>query len=159
MVSIECFNPRAREGRDPPLFVIASCQFNVSIHAPARGATDAVKVLQEQGVVSIHAPARGATASLTEISTKIGVSIHAPARGATESRHRDLQGRKRFQSTRPRGARLVSAHGICKDCGVSIHAPARGATHQFHPYHVVTRQVSIHAPARGATQRFIRVSV
>ena len=34
---------------------------NVSIHAPARGATHRRKAKQEQDNVSIHAPARGAT--------------------------------------------------------------------------------------------------
>ena len=33
--------------------------------------------------VSIHAPARGATDMDDELITKYGVSIHAPARGAT----------------------------------------------------------------------------
>ena len=36
---------------------------NVSIHAPARGATKLIRVPVEAVEVSIHAPARGATAS------------------------------------------------------------------------------------------------
>ena len=33
--------------------------------------------------ISIHAPARGATEEVREIKTGMDISIHAPARGAT----------------------------------------------------------------------------
>ncbi len=51
-VTLVSFNPRARKGRDPFATTRRKSQSTVSIHAPARGATDSV---------SIHAPARGAT--------------------------------------------------------------------------------------------------
>ena len=35
--------------------------------------------------ISIHAPARGATQSAGDKMVKVGISIHAPARGATQS--------------------------------------------------------------------------
>ncbi len=56
-----------------------------------------------------------------------------------------------FQSTRPRGARLVgpSISGVEKT--VSIHAPARGATPGGAGWRRAPAPVSIHAPARGAT--------
>ena len=55
----------------------------VSIHAPARGATQGMTLVGAREVVSIHAPARGATLYY-ETRTEAGkVSIHAPARGAT----------------------------------------------------------------------------
>ena len=38
-----------------------------------------------------------------------------------------------FQSTRPRGARLLILGGMKQNIEVSIHAPARGATLQFFP--------------------------
>ena len=41
----------------------------VSIHAPARGATDDVYQAQVRYKVSIHAPARGATASWRQPGT------------------------------------------------------------------------------------------
>ena len=57
---------------------------NVSIHAPARGATGAEQVVGIFEKVSIHAPARGATIDGNEIRWDgQKVSIHAPARGAT----------------------------------------------------------------------------
>ncbi len=77
----------------------------------------------------------------------------------------------RFQSTRPRGARLLAANVVrwlvCFNPRarvgrdkpsikglyvyyVSIHAPAWGATSRVDK-HVTQVQVSIHAPAWGAT--------
>ena len=55
-----------------------------------------------------------------------------------------------FQSTRPRGARLpLTGRGV-ERIVVSIHAPTRGATDDCGGAFVVQR-VSIHAPTRGAT--------
>ena len=54
------FNPRSREGSDNV------CSFlyilhNISIHAPARGATSTYQLMLLCSFISIHAPARGAT--------------------------------------------------------------------------------------------------
>ena len=57
---------------------------------------------------------------------------------------------RRFQSTRPRGARRGMGEAVCGLQSVSIHAPAWGATSRDvrqEPIH----DVSIHAPAWGAT--------
>ena len=99
----------------------------VSIHAPARGATNARTQPSSLAKVSIHAPARGATEVIGGSANATAVSIHAPARGAT------------------------CQDGLgATETDVSIHAPARGATQAAG--HVPGRAVvSIHAPARGAT--------
>ena len=55
----------------------------VSIHAPARGATNPMRWSPAIHRVSIHAPARGATALHHGDDRLRHVSIHAPARGAT----------------------------------------------------------------------------
>ena len=55
-----CFNPRSRKGSDIPIFT-AFLTLYVSIHAPARGATDGQRNNRGSLQVSIHAPARGAT--------------------------------------------------------------------------------------------------
>jgi len=125
--SISCFNPRPREGGDPSARanLAQPKEFqstpprggrrehdepedghpNVSIHAPARGATRERFLAHLRQLVSIHAPARGATTAPIYAQAVRLVSIHAPARGATPGpQHRGV------------GAR------------VSIHAPARGAT-------------------------------
>ena len=61
--------------------------------------------LRARSAISIHAPARGATQTYVEIYNLIDISIHAPARGATTRRSPDLTVRI-FQSTLPRGERL-----------------------------------------------------
>tara|TARA_Y100001001_G_scaffold151220_1_gene162596 strand:- start:10520 stop:10771 length:252 start_codon:yes stop_codon:yes gene_type:complete len=79
----ECFNPRAREGRDG-IDVEVLKDWLVSIHAPARGATVWNVAAGPSIQVSIHAPARGATARHGVDRRRRRVSIHAPARGATQ---------------------------------------------------------------------------
>ena len=76
------FNPRARGGRDQ------------------RQAYSIAK----QKEVSIHAPAGGATQWFVNSSSAKKVSIHAPAGGATKIEKKRLTFIA-FQSTRPRGAR------------------------------------------------------
>ena len=97
----------------------------VSIHAPARGATGQLaytvvrlefQFTRPRGArhgacaclprmaVSIHAPTRGATIFLHHVLWSHNVSIHAPTRGATTPMPRESR-RRRFQFTRPRGAR------------------------------------------------------
>ncbi len=78
-----CFNPRARAGRDKDDYIYYESAKNVSIHAPARGATYYVNKQNTGGGVSIHAPARGATPEQVLTRAFKDVSIHAPARGAT----------------------------------------------------------------------------
>ena len=100
--------------------------------------------------VSIHAPAWGATRVPQEYRHWSGISIHAPAWGATDALLADFQESILFQSTHPRGVRLLvmvmgcalnvfqSTHprgvrqviGLCVlgDLPVSIHAPTWGAT-------------------------------
>ena len=144
-----CFNPRPRTGSDARMFsttggqpmfqstpphgerlVISSVTplvIDVSIHAPARGATAPRLHVAGGCVVSIHAPARGATHVAGQRLDLGDVSIHAPARGATTFEDTDFWPED-----------------------VSIHAPARGAT-GFPSPRRSPRAVSIHAPARGAT--------
>ena len=55
----------------------------ISIHAPARGATDSAKNTSYDTSISIHAPARGATQGREDHMDRLTISIHAPARGAT----------------------------------------------------------------------------
>jgi len=77
--------------------------------------------------VSIHAPARGAT---PEGSWPNGFRRFQSTRphGARHSRRAPLQAPRRFQSTRPHGARPSPDRLGPKISHVSIHAPARGAT-------------------------------
>ena len=118
------FNPRARAGRDAT-FYIDALQLEVSIHAPARGATrrskwlliwssfnpraragrDAPAPTPKNPLSSFNPRARaGRDVHHTFVTQWFEVSIHAPARGATCVVFNRLQAAA-FQSTRPRGAR------------------------------------------------------
>ncbi len=79
---LSVFDPRPREGGDV-VGVQRILADEVSIHAPARGATDGLHGCAERLQVSIHAPARGATFLPLDHHGLVRVSIHAPARGAT----------------------------------------------------------------------------
>ena len=144
------FNPRSREGSDTDENSMAICfiifqstlprgerrsivhsfcpYFIISIHAPARGATEYSFKSAICSQISIHAPARGATNASAKKQTPLNISIHAPARGATESRVILQQGYTVFQSTLPRGERRVADSNKVEVKQISIHAPARGAT-------------------------------
>ena len=55
----------------------------ISIHAPAWGATDRISREYPGDAISIHAPAWGATVESVLLPVKLKISIHAPAWGAT----------------------------------------------------------------------------
>ena len=116
-----------------------------------RGARlDLDAALAADGRVSIHAPTGGATAGAATAILRWHVSIHAPTGGATQRiaqlvfAHDGFNPRAHggrdggeiachgvidaFQSTRPRGARLVGRDGLLGVGRVSIHAPTGGAT-------------------------------
>ena len=122
------FNPRSRGGSDLPIAIILAQVYNISIHAPAEGATKTVKQTFPISNISIHAPAEGATQlSCQKAFPRIFQSTlprrerqaDPPGRGASESFQSTLPRRERqtqaaaeevkqeFQSTLPRRKRLV----------------------------------------------------
>ena len=169
------FNPRTRVGCDKEGVKRALAAVEVSIHAPAWGATYRSDLFAAYGMVSIHAPAWGATTASCALTLAVWM----------------------FQSTHPRGVRPSLSYPICSSVNgfnprtrvgcdhhrfctvrgpgrVSIHAPAWGATRagknsaparrrfqSTHPRGVrhgrsreatARMMVSIHAPAWGATR-------
>ena len=108
-MALQRFNPHARAGRDPgpPPRSPGPC---VSIHAPARDATDLGLPATNIPVVFQSTRPRGARPRCP-VGAVCGrkVSIHAPARGATAMGIK-LQALIKFQSTCPRGAR-PAPHG------------------------------------------------
>ncbi len=78
----------------------------ISIHAPAKGATMTAPICLMDSGISIHAPAKGATEWLDKLISAYGISIHAPAKGATWWEGAAWLGKAK----------------------ISIHAPAKGAT-------------------------------
>ena len=122
------FNSRAREGRDLVTFAKRGVKLSKFQLTRPRGARQFLHSLCNLIKVSTHAPARGATGQHDGGHVLRWVSTHAPARGATaqggydvarccfNSRAREgrdltpsrqLLASKRFQLTRPRGARLT----------------------------------------------------
>ncbi len=110
----------------------AGVRGNVSIHAPARGATRDGSPTSGPNWVSIHAPRGGRPRARSIDGHMHSVSIHAPARGATwrlagsrarferfNPRPREggdpstlvvSPGQKAFQSTPPRGGRRLCSN-------------------------------------------------
>ena len=146
--------------------------FEISIHAPPRGATSHGMPCLTSKSISIHAPPRGATRRCDERLEAHPISIHAPPRGAT----RALQFHPcylQFQFTPLREGRL-DYDELNIECevfqftplregrrlgwglrpfalGISIHAPPRGATRACVQTQRRLQTISIHAPPRGAT--------
>ena len=150
------FNPRSREGSDKKEDV-SSADSGISIHAPAKGATNPRQV--------ISAPYR--------------ISIHAPAKGATRISH-PLLITSKFQSTLPRRERrkmLSCSPGLhCHFNPRSREGSDKNHTHlsiplpDFNPRsregsdsgitpQRIPRAISIHAPAKGATVRCLYVFI
>ena len=166
---IRNFNPRSHEGSDifSGLGIISDV---ISILAPTRGATSAVKIILwvstfqsslprgERHVVGILAKAvwdfnpRSHEGSDGDWWTRIPdapISILAPTRGATlytqQPHHIE-----RFQSSLPRGERRAGNCFRRRKDAISILAPTRGATNTI-PFSVPDSSISILAPTRGAT--------
>ena len=97
------FNPRSREGSD--FHVGIWCIISKHFNPRSREGSDARwnYSVRCKGI-SIHAPARGATQFSHLFCRALQISIHAPARGATIGKDQNLS-EKKFQSTLPRGER------------------------------------------------------
>ena len=144
-----CFNSRSREGSDR-----RACETTgggrVSIHAPAKGATRAIRRTHARNQRFNSRSREG-----SDLAADLGiilkeVSIHAPAKGATAPR--TPRSIKHCFNSRSREGSDVLRGWIFEQGNVSIHAPAKGATMHGKPLRA-RRKVSIHAPAKGATLR------
>ena len=123
--SRRCFNPRPRKGATMPVPspCPASCRFNPR---PRKGGDlKADRSIFIAMLVSIHAPARGATQTVCVGEVYFQVSIHAPARGATRSGLTSMTTITCFNSRPRKGGdvRQLAEHQLVV---VSIHAPTRG---------------------------------
>ena len=124
------FDPRSRAGSDPRRHLRRPCRAEVSIRAPARGAT----LLRPRDInrieaVSIRAPARGATCFMRSLSCRVPQFRSALPRGERpDLTSIAIPGDKVFRSALPRGERPWGCALPQRRPGVSIRAPARGAT-------------------------------
>ena len=100
----------------------------VSIHAPAWGATRSQGVGRRPSCVSIHAPAWGATFRAETPTVPLPMFQSTHPRGVRPLPGLGPRWFVRFQSTHPRGVRLWRVMEDIMAIRVSIHAPAWGAT-------------------------------
>ena len=107
--------------------------------------------------ISIHAPARGATSYPTTGEEALMYFNPRTREGCDDDTHTHAHRDKRFQSTHPRGVRPRALHGRRAMDAISIHAPARGATARSTSTSARSG-ISIHAPARGATGKTLFLS-
>ena len=128
-------------------------------------------------IISIHAPARGATLPLP-VPERFLLNFNPRSREGSDDQGCQFTSNEYiFQSTLPRGERLLVCVSNCFLLCISIHAPARGATFaiptrpfssfyfnprsregsDIGPFKVIRfNGISIHAPARGATEEALR---
>ena len=122
---------------------------HVSIHAPAWGATRCGRFSHIDSGVSIHAPAWGATA---RAASAAGAPCFNPRSrvGSDEQYFIDAGDRSMFQSTLPRGERLIPTFRISRPFMFQSTLP-RGERQEDIRVRLGNGVVSIHAPAWGAT--------
>ena len=145
------FNPRTREGCDLTTVNRFDARFDISIHAPVKGATPSTtdpptpacnfnprtRAGCDPGeaagagrpVISIHAPVLGATRWKLAVSALyFGFqSTHPCWVRPLHERRRFIQ-RNIFQSTHPCWVRLTTINRFDARFDISIHAPVLGAT-------------------------------
>ena len=150
--------------------------FDISIHAPPRGATRRRHARAQVLPISIHAPPRGATNMRRLYIMRRGISIHAPPRGATGILTREAY-KTLFQFTplregRPSRRSLWAAMGhfnsrpSARGDAAEWLPTYKSEVFQFTPLREgrpeqeiimwLEYKISIHAPPRGATARYWR---
>ena len=107
------FNPRSHEGSDSE-DRINIYQVNISIHAPTRGATATTAQIPPPFTISIHAPTRGATVPY-HVLPSAPLDFNPRSHEGSDTRwHSTLRLTLSFQSTLPRGERLVIKVLLCE---------------------------------------------
>ena len=122
---------------------------NISIHAPPRGATCSILLIDIRFAISIHAPPRGAT-GLQSVRTWADRFQFTPLREGRRQGASKCIAKFLFQFTPLREGRQCFFQLPTFDRLISIHAPPRGATALWQGGHAPS-PISIHAPPRGAT--------
>ena len=107
---------------------------NISIHAPAKGATSGKNYSARIWKFQSTLPRRERQVRSQQYSTEKTISIHAPAKGATSLHSPRSPLYAEFQSTLPRRERHVTGFPRLFAIDISIHAPAKGATRELEEY-------------------------
>ena len=143
------FNPRSREGSDHVRRLHQKTGNDISIHAPAKGATvvpDADAFFRQ---ISIHAPAKGATMAVFFNRTRGRFQSTLPRR-ERPSIMNVTTGETLFQSTLPRRERLSKRVETDRFYPDFNPRSREGSDRDGQPL-LAGHDISIHAPAKGAT--------
>ncbi len=122
-----CFNPRPRAGGDA-LSSTSSAPARSFNPRPRAGGDPPAAAAWPQKDVSIHAPARGATWGASAAASPWRFQSTPPRGGRPTISRSPMPPVWLFQSTPPRGGRHRAHQPPEHTERVSIHAPARGAT-------------------------------
>ena len=127
---VDDFNPRSHEGSDLyGAYGVGSFQnFNPRSH---EGSDPTGRRHTLYVPISIHAPTRGATESTCKSSCILSYFNPRSHEGSDYFAADFADLKIRFQSTLPRGERLVIPFAYRTLSKISIHAPTRGATSIF----------------------------
>ena len=145
------FNPRSRMGSDAEHIRLDNepLIFQSTLPHGERHKVLPLAIFAEN--ISIHAPAWGAT-TLGITTTTTGVNFNPRSRMGSDLSSFGLRLYVIvFQSTLPHGERPNKTDNTKKQVIISIHAPAWGATIPW-MYAIRGPMISIHAPAWGATK-------
>ena len=147
-IPIADFNPRSREGSDqwlPILFVHSK----ISIHAPARGATEVFRITPSMKLFQSTLP-RGERRSRRQRLFEIArISIHAPARGATVVSILTCPSNSYFNPRSREGSDVCFR--VYERLSIYFNPRSREGSDNVYYEYSKYRGISIHAPARGAT--------
>ena len=125
----ENFNPRSREGSDKMAEYQGAVFTEISIHAPARGATPSACKYANYRKFQSTLP-RGERRYFKTFAILEPTFQSTLPRGERLSSKMEEAKRFKFQSTLPRGERQCYVNEYRHQNIISIHAPARGATSQ-----------------------------
>ena len=170
--ALKHFNPRSREGSDRDFPAPGVPLYKISIHAPAKGATDKKLLHPELQAFQSTLPRRERQNSMCAESQPTNfnprsregsdalwqsrilhfyqISIHAPAKGATAKSLIHIIPTV-FQSTLPRRERRWRQQRNTKAYGFQSTLPRRERRRRD-GFLKKAEEISIHAPAKGATQ-------
>ena len=121
------FNPRAHEGRDHRAHAHHGIGAGFQSARPRGARLHLAAARMPACDVSIRAPTRGATCT-RNCSRSAATCFNPRAHEGRDKRRPELEGQRRFQSARPRGARHRCLRHYPLTKRVSIRAPTRGAT-------------------------------
>ena len=133
------------------LQIFSYINFNLSIHAPAKGATGASRC-KSPSKRDFNPRSREGSDMWEIMLSRMRkyISIHAPAKGATSYAYSSIRGLINFNPRSREGSEYIKWYTNTVMM-ISIHAPAKGATPSEWDASI-SQLISIHAPAKGATK-------